>query len=78
MSRYCDVERELIHIRGAIGQLEQAQHAFTNRSAVSDPSYWRVRLDGLRARSGRNAILERQVAELVGRLDRIRDSSVRK
>ncbi len=78
MSWYCDAERELVHIRQAIGLLEQAQHDFINRSSVSDPAYWRVRLNKLHTRSERNKILERQVDELLGRLERIQDSRCRK
>lgn len=68
MNGYCDVERELVHIRRAIGLLERAQHAFINKSSVSDPAYWRVRLDKLRRQSDRNKVLELQVDELLGRL----------
>ncbi|NTZ84829.1 hypothetical protein FCJ61_17940 [Burkholderia metallica] len=78
MSGYCDAERELVHIRRAIGLLEQARHAFINRSSVSDPAYWRVRLNKLRTQSERNRILELQVDELLGRLGRIQDSRRRK
>ncbi|MGU8077368.1 hypothetical protein [Burkholderia pyrrocinia] len=78
MSWYCDVERELAHIRGAIGLLEQTHDAFTNRSPVSDPAYWRVKLDTLRTRFERNKVLEYQITELSARLDRIRDPNFRK
>jgi len=71
MSWYYDVERELVHIRRSIGLLEQAQHAFVNKSSVSDPSYWRIRLNKLRKQSNRNKILELQVDELLGRIERI-------
>ncbi len=76
MSWYCDVERELAHIRGAIGLLEQSHDAFTNRSLVSDPAYWRVKLDTLRTRCERNKVLEYQINELFARLDRIRDPNI--
>ncbi len=65
MSWYCDVERELVHIRRAIGLLEQAQHAFINKSSVSDPLYWRVKLNKLRKQCNRNKVLEFQVDELL-------------
>ncbi|MPV68616.1 hypothetical protein [Burkholderia sp. BE17] len=78
MSWYCDVERELTHIRGAIGLLEQTHDAFINRSPVSDPAYWRFKLDTLRTRFERNKVLERQINELFARLDRIRDPNFRK
>ncbi|AXF20076.1 hypothetical protein CUJ89_05880 [Burkholderia pyrrocinia] len=78
MSWYCEVERELAHIRGAIGLLEQTQEIFTNRSSVSDPAYWRVKLAKLRTRFERNKVLEHQVNELFARLDRIQDQSSRR
>ncbi|UXU90638.1 hypothetical protein [Burkholderia sp. S-53] len=78
MSWYCDVERELAHIRGAIELLEQTHDAFTNRSLVSDPAYWRVKLDTLRTRFERNKVLEYQINELFARLDRIRDPNMHK
>lgn len=78
MSWYCDMERELAHIRRSIGMLEQAQHAFVNRSSVSDPAYWRVKLIRLRTQSVRNKVLALQVDELWGRLDRIHHSRGRK
>ncbi|WP_231944072.1 hypothetical protein [Burkholderia stabilis] len=78
MSWYCDVERELAHIRGAIELLEQTHDAFTNRSRVSDPAYWRVKLDTLRTRFERNKVLEYQINELFARLDRIRDPNIHK
>ncbi|WP_347025392.1 hypothetical protein ABEG10_10755 [Burkholderia cenocepacia] len=74
MSWYCDVERELGHIRRSIGLLEQAQHTFVNKSSVSDPAYWRAKLNKLRKQSDRNKILELQVDELLGRLAGIQDS----
>nr|WP_321782933.1 hypothetical protein [Burkholderia pyrrocinia] len=77
MSWYCDVERELAHIRGAIGLLEQTHDAFANRSPVNDPAYWRDKLDTLRTRFERNKVLECQIDELFARLDRIRDPNFR-
>ncbi|KVF78097.1 hypothetical protein WS75_07430 [Burkholderia sp. FL-7-2-10-S1-D7] len=74
MSWYCEAERELVHIRRAIGLLEQAQHAFVNKSSVSDPAYWRVRLGKLRTQSGQNRVLTLQVDELFSRLERIQDA----
>ncbi|WP_232508700.1 MULTISPECIES: hypothetical protein [Burkholderia] len=74
MSWYCEVERELVHIRRAIGLLEQAQHAFIKRSPVSDPAYWKVKLNKLRTQSQRNKVIELQVDELLGRLERMHDS----
>ncbi|RBB31729.1 hypothetical protein DPV79_40545 [Burkholderia reimsis] len=78
MSWYCDAERELAHIRRAIGLLEQAQHAFINRSTVNDPAYWRVKLNKLRTQSERNKVLSLQVDELLARLERIQDSRSRR
>lgn len=74
MSWYCEVERELVHIRRAIGLLEQAEHAFIDRSPVSNPSYWTVKLNRLRRQSQRNKVLELQVDELLGRLEQIHNS----
>ncbi|MCA7993087.1 hypothetical protein LGM63_20790 [Burkholderia cepacia] len=74
MSWYCDTEREIAHIRRSIGLLEQAQEAFVNRSSVSDPAYWRVKLNKLRTQSARNKVLALQVDELLARLQRIQDS----
>lgn len=78
MSWYCDAERELAHIRRSIGLLEQAQHAFINRSTVNDPAYWRVKLNKLRTQSERNKVLSLQVDELLARLERIQDSRPRR
>ncbi|WP_321801875.1 hypothetical protein [Burkholderia sp. BCC1988] len=78
MSWYCDAERELAHIRRSVGLLEQAQHAFINRSSVNDPAYWRVKLDKLRTQSERSKVLALQVDELLVRLERIQDSRCRK
>ncbi len=78
MSWYCDAERELAHIRRSIGLLEQAQHAFINRSTVNDPAYWRVKLNKLRTQSERNRVLSLQVDELLARLERIQDSRSRR
>ncbi|XJV83608.1 hypothetical protein AB3469_36065 [Burkholderia anthina] len=78
MSGYCDVEHELAHIRRSIGLLERTQHAFINKSSVNDPAYWRVKLNKLRTRFERNKVLERQMDELLTRLQRIQDSSFRK
>ncbi|MCA8115968.1 hypothetical protein [Burkholderia cepacia] len=78
MSWYCDAERELAHIRRSIGLLEQAQHAFINRSTVNDPAYWRVKLNKLRTQSERNKVLSLQVDELLARLERIQDSGSRR
>ncbi|AIO26763.1 TPA: hypothetical protein ACK3Q6_007601 [Burkholderia cepacia] len=78
MSWYCDAERELAHIRRSIGLLEQAQHAFINRSTVNDPAYWRVKLNKLRTQSERNKVLSLQVDELLARLERIQDSRSRR
>ncbi|KVQ45848.1 hypothetical protein WK03_13645 [Burkholderia cepacia] len=78
MGGYCDAAHELAYIRRSIGLLEQAQHAFINRSTVNDPAYWRVKLNKLRTQSGRNKILSLQVDELLARLERIHDSRSRK
>ncbi|MDN7912132.1 hypothetical protein [Burkholderia cepacia] len=78
MSWYCDAERELAHIRRSIGLLEQAQHAFINRSTVNDPAYWKVKLNKLRTQSERNKVLSLQVDELLARLERIQDSRSRR
>ncbi|HHX4054163.1 TPA: hypothetical protein ACU967_004584 [Burkholderia contaminans] len=78
MSWYCEAERELLHIRRAIGLLEQAQHAFINKSSVNDPAYWRVKLNKLRTQSMRNKVLELQVDELLARLALIQDPHCRK
>lgn len=78
MSWYCDAERELAHIRRSIGLLEQAQHAFINRSTVNDPAYWRIKLNKLRTQSERNKVLSLQVDELLARLERIQDSRSRR
>ncbi|WGY67359.1 hypothetical protein KEC55_10890 [Burkholderia cepacia] len=78
MSWYCDAERELAQIRRSIGLLEQAQHAFINRSSVNDPAYWRVKLNKLRTQSRRDKVLTLQVDELWARLERIQDSRCRK
>ncbi|MBR7958971.1 hypothetical protein KDW41_00715 [Burkholderia vietnamiensis] len=78
MSWYCDAERELAHIRRSIVLLEQAQHAFINRSSVNDPVYWRVKLNKLRAQSERSKVLALEVDELLARLERIQDSRFRK
>ncbi|WP_175925517.1 hypothetical protein [Burkholderia cepacia] len=78
MNGYCDAAHELAHIRRSIGLLEQAQHAFINRSTVNDPAYWRVKLNKLRTQSGRNKVLSLQVDELLARLERIHDARSRK
>ncbi|AOR67207.1 hypothetical protein BBJ41_06390 [Burkholderia stabilis] len=78
MSWYCDVERELTHISGAIGLLEQTQNAFINQSPVNDPAYWRAKLDKLRTRFTRDKVLERKMSELFARLDRIQDQNGRR
>ncbi|WP_241739589.1 hypothetical protein [Burkholderia pseudomallei] len=78
MSWYCEAERELLHIRRAIGLLEQAQHTFINKSSVNDPAYWRVKLSKLRTQCMRNKVLEIQVDELLTRLALIQDPHCRK
>ncbi|KVF47968.1 MULTISPECIES: hypothetical protein [Burkholderia] len=78
MSWYCEAERELIHIRRAIGLLEQAQHAFVNNSPVNDPAYWKLKLNKLRTQPVRNRAFEIQVDELLGRLALIHDPHCRK
>lgn len=78
MSRYYEAERELVHIRRAIGLLEQAQHAFVNKSSVNDPAYWRDKLTKLRTQPARNRVFEIQVDELLGRLTLIQDPHCRK
>ncbi|MCF1367342.1 hypothetical protein LH704_11815 [Burkholderia cenocepacia] len=78
MSWYCEAERELVHIRRAIGLLEHAQHAFVNKSSVNDPAYWRDKLNKLRAQPVRHRVFEIQVDELLGRLALIHDPRCRK
>ena len=70
MSRYCDVERELAHIRGAIGLLEQTREFFTNKTPVGDPAYWRARLHTIRERVDRDKALDHQMNELLARIER--------
>ncbi|CAM2195898.1 protein of unknown function [Paraburkholderia kururiensis] len=68
MSWYCDVERELAHIRGAIGLLKQTRDYFVNETPVSDPAYWRIRLSNVRQQFDRDKALERQLNELLADL----------
>ncbi|MBY4866565.1 hypothetical protein DIE14_24265 [Burkholderia sp. Bp9017] len=72
MNRYCDVERELSHIEGSIRLLEQTRSYFHTKTSISDPAYWRARLNTVRERAEGNKTLLRRTDEILARLERLR------
>lgn len=71
MNWHCYVARELAHLEVAIGVLEEARKEFVHHTAVCDPAYWRLRLDTIRERLDEDPTLERQMSELLARIDRL-------
>lgn len=71
MNWYCDVERELAHIEGSIRLLEQTRSCFHKQTFVSDPAYWRARLNTVRETAERNNMLLRRADEILVLLERL-------
>ncbi|GAA5250881.1 hypothetical protein BMMON3_33740 [Burkholderia mallei] len=57
--------------RGGNRVLEKARKEFVHHTAVCDPAYWRLRLDTIRERLDEDPTLERQMSELLARIDRL-------
>ncbi|WP_174907482.1 hypothetical protein [Burkholderia diffusa] len=70
MNWYCDVERELSHIEGSIRLLEQTRSCFHKQTSITDPAYWRARLNAVRQTAERNSTLLRRTDEILARLER--------
>ncbi|AWV04687.1 hypothetical protein DM992_35630 [Burkholderia sp. JP2-270] len=71
MNWYCDVERELSHIEGSIRLLEQTRSYFHKQTSITDPAYWRARLNTVRQTAERNRTLLRRTDEILARLERL-------
>ncbi|ABX19594.1 conserved hypothetical protein [Burkholderia multivorans ATCC 17616] len=71
MNWYCDVERELSHIEGSIRLLERTRSCFHTQTSVTDPAYWRARLNTVRQTAERNSTLLRRTDEILARLERL-------
>ncbi|AIO46764.1 MULTISPECIES: hypothetical protein [Burkholderia] len=71
MNWYCDVERELSHIEESIRLLEQTRSCFHKQTSITDPAYWRARLNTVRQTAERNTTLLRRTDEILARLERL-------
>lgn len=78
MSWYCDVERELTHIRAAIDLLERTKGHFATEMPVSNPAYWRARLNKIRERFEKEKIITVQINALYARLDKLQAEGARR
>ncbi|AHI77277.1 hypothetical protein BTRA_2767 [Burkholderia thailandensis USAMRU Malaysia  len=77
MSWHGYAAHELAHIEAAIGLLEKTRKEFASNTVVCDPAYWRLRLNTIRVRLGEDRTLERQMSELLVRVDRLEARNLR-
>lgn len=71
MHSYYELELELLHIKAAISLLEQTRTYLSLQTPVSNPAYWKARLKAILDERPLDAVLEKQVFELLARANQL-------
>ncbi|HEM7805929.1 hypothetical protein ABEG10_31045 [Burkholderia cenocepacia] len=52
--RYRTIERDLAHVKSALQTLSEKREEFSPGAVISDPAYWRARLQSIRVTAERH------------------------